>query len=52
MKTSRIVFTLAALTLSAFAQDKVGKAPPPPTHANVGYGTHERQVLDFWKAES
>lgn len=52
MKTSRIVFTLAALTLSAFAQDKAGKAPPPPTHANVAYGTHERQVLDFWKTES
>jgi acetyl esterase/lipase len=23
-----------------------------PTVANVAYGTHERQVLDFWKAES
>ncbi len=29
-------------------------APPQkkPTAANVAYGTHERQVLDFWKAES
>jgi acetyl esterase/lipase len=25
---------------------------PKPTAANVAYGTHERQVLDFWKAES
>ncbi len=25
---------------------------PKPTWANVPYGTHERQVLDFWKAES
>ena len=25
---------------------------PPPTHANVSYGPHERNVLDFWKAES
>ena len=25
---------------------------PKPTQANVPYGTHERQVLDFWKAES
>ncbi len=24
----------------------------PPTEANVRYGEHERQVLDFWKAES
>ncbi|HEY1068796.1 MAG TPA: alpha/beta hydrolase [Pirellulales bacterium] len=25
---------------------------PPPTESNVRYGTHERHVLDFWKAES
>lgn len=25
---------------------------PPPTQANVRYGSHERQVLDFWKADS
>ena len=25
---------------------------PAPTLANVPYGDHERQVLDFWKAES
>jgi acetyl esterase/lipase len=28
------------------------KAEPAPTLANVAYGKHERQVLDFWKAES
>ncbi len=27
-------------------------ANPPPTFANVPYGDHERQVLDFWKAPS
>lgn len=26
--------------------------PPTPTQANVAYGTHERQVLDFWQAKS
>lgn len=26
-------------------------APLPPTHANVAYGEHERNVLDFWRAE-
>ena len=26
--------------------------PPQPTLTNVPYGTHPRQVLDFWKAES
>ena len=25
---------------------------PTPTLANVRYGAHERQVLDFWKAPS
>lgn len=25
---------------------------PPPTLADVPYGDHERQVLDFWQAES
>ncbi|RBP44442.1 acetyl esterase/lipase [Roseimicrobium gellanilyticum] len=25
---------------------------PPPTQANVPYGTHERQVLDFYQAKS
>jgi acetyl esterase/lipase len=26
------------------------RANPPATQANVPYGAHERQVLDFWKA--
>jgi acetyl esterase/lipase len=25
---------------------------PKPTFSNVSYGTHERHVLDFWKADS
>lgn len=25
---------------------------PSPTHADISYGEHERQVLDFWKAPS
>ncbi|MBI4902246.1 MAG: alpha/beta hydrolase [Acidobacteria bacterium] len=27
-------------------------ALPPPDHANVSYGPHERNVLDFWTASS
>jgi acetyl esterase/lipase len=27
-------------------------AQPKPTQANVPYGSHERQVLDFWRASS
>lgn len=38
-------FALALLTATAaFAQ--------APTLANVAYGKHERQVLDFWKADA
>jgi acetyl esterase/lipase len=51
-------------SLSAFAQADIGskkaataKRPQEPelpkaTIANIAYGKHERQVLDFWKAES
>ncbi len=44
MKT---LFILLSLTSVAF-----GQSLPPPTHANVSYGTDERQVLDFWQAKS
>jgi acetyl esterase/lipase len=39
----------------AFAQQQKELAPQPrnaPTAVNVPYGTHERQVLDFWQAKS
>jgi len=54
---------VTAFTFAAETSPK-GKAPAPPktaadlppqpkpTLANVPYGTHERQVLDFWKAKS
>src|SRR5262245_8539445 len=62
----RILFcSILALGLAAMnlpAQDakkeekKVEKKLPmpeiPPTHANVSYGKHERNVLDFWQAKS
>ncbi|MCU0872968.1 MAG: alpha/beta hydrolase [Pirellulaceae bacterium] len=64
--TALVLASLAAP--SAFVQDaakkakparpaakkaaKVLPAAPAPTLANVPYGTHERHVLDFWKAES
>ena len=35
------------------AAKKTAPVPQPkPTAANVPYGKHERQVLDFWQAES
>lgn len=34
------------------AKPRINKRIPPPTIANFRYGEHERQVLDFWQAES
>ncbi len=63
MNTLPLLFTLCLTSVSAFSADTPA-APPtpaaaakkeeppqrPPTLSNVAYGTHERQVLDFWKA--
>ena len=38
---------IAAAPAMAQRDDK-----PPPTHRNVRYGPHERNVLDFWRADS
>lgn len=45
---------LVAATLPATGQEKKKAALPkvPPTVANLPYGSHERQVLDFWQAKS
>jgi len=42
---------LVVLTLSAAAFAADEQKPLEPTHANVAYGPHERNVLDFWQAE-
>lgn len=62
MKLPAILILLLAASLDAQtpapapvvkAKPKVVATPKPaPTVANVPYGTHERQVLDFYKAES
>lgn len=31
---------------------KAAPALPPPSHANVPYGDHPRQVIDFWQVQS
>src|SRR5436190_10236051 len=50
MWTALVVTGLAA---PAWAQEKKEKPPQPtPTAANLAYGPHERQVLDFWQAKS
>jgi len=46
-------FAFTALFTTAHgAEDKYDQSVPAPTQAAVAYGSHERHVLDFWKAES
>ncbi len=56
MKSPAILTLLLAVSLHAQTPAPAVKpAPAPkraPTVANVPYGTHERQVLDFYKADS
>ena len=41
------------LPTTAWTQQRRPRPPlPTPTHKNVKYGPHERNVLDFYKAES
>jgi acetyl esterase/lipase len=41
---------LLALTLCLLVLPRIAAAEKAPTHANVSYGPHERNVLDFWQA--
>ena len=56
MKLPTIITLLLAASLHAQTPaPAVQPAPAPkraPTVANVPYGEHERQVLDFYKADS
>jgi len=55
MKLALLPFLLAASLHAQTPAPPTQPAPKPkraPTQANVAYGTHERQVLDFYKAES
>lgn len=68
MRLASLVASLCLVTATALAQTatpapatpaaapKTAKKEEPPqkapTQANVAYGTHQRQVLDFWKADS
>jgi acetyl esterase/lipase len=50
-----VVLTICGLVLTAQAANAAPNtepAVPKPTLANVPYGKHQRNILDFWKAES
>ena len=50
----RLIASALAIAALFIAQIARGQAvsPPKPTLADVAYGKHERQVLDFYKADS
>jgi len=58
MMKSLLLLSLLATAVSTTAQDQAKPAPayaptvPKPTLTEVPYGTHERHILDFWKADS
>lgn len=55
MKTCVLLVFACLSSALARGADTAKKAEPPQraaTLANVAYGTHARQVLDFWRAES
>lgn len=47
-----VSIAFAGLVLAQNPKSKQKPAAVPPTHANVHYGPHERQVLDFYQAKS
>ena len=54
MKSHILIPKLLALLASTFparAAEPPMPALPAPTHAEVPYGPHERNVLDFWEAQ-
>ena len=48
-RTSFVVMTFAVMVAAVMAADP--KPQLAPTQADVAYGPHARNVLDFWKAE-
>ena len=56
IKRVRTAIALALAACGLFVVDQPGMAQqtperPAPTHAEIRYGPHERNVLDFWQAE-
>jgi acetyl esterase/lipase len=55
MKPRPYVLVLSLLSGQAYAQKKspgYGPTVPKPTVSEIAYGKHDRNVLDFWQAES
>ena len=51
MKAFAIVFCSVVIATASLLAADPPKPQLPPTHADVSYGPHARNVLDFWKAD-
>lgn len=51
MKSFVFLLTLL-IASSSFAQNRQKVELPEKTYANVPYGDHPQQVIDFWKADT
>lgn len=47
-----LALAIGLLSSGTSAQEKLPPPQPMPTAANLAYGKHARQVLDFWQAKS
>jgi len=48
----KLPLSILSLLLIVVGYSQNDRPPlPPPTHANVAYGDHPNQVIDFWKAD-
>ena len=54
MKNLLVLALVGTIAIPAFSKEapKYAESVPKPTISELPYGTHKRQVLDFWKAES
>ena len=50
MRTQKRI--MVVLTIALLFSWSPSSAQAAPTHQNVAYGDHERQVLDYWQAEA
>ena len=52
MRVERWILCFIFIGATGVCAQEAERKGSPPTLENVAYGPHERNVLDFWRAES